>query len=156
MDYLVIEGYKEAAENFARESGMNTNNHQMDFDSIQNRMIIRNAIQSGDIVEAIERVNDFDPEVGDLFFSFAFPPLPSALPCVLYRVHLATIITQCTTLRLSCTLPLSRASSLCPLQRVHLGWHASLACISAEDEVKDTTNFVVYEHLLLSPFITHA
>lgn len=73
MDYLVIEGYREAAENFAREAGMNP---QMDLDSIQNRMTIRNAIQSGDIVEAIERVNDFDPEVCIfLFFSFLSHPL---------------------------------------------------------------------------------
>lgn len=67
MDYLVIEGYREAAENFAREAGMNP---QMDLDSIQNRMTIRNAIQSGDIVEAIERVNDFDPEVCIFLFFF--------------------------------------------------------------------------------------
>lgn len=60
MDYLVVEGYKEAAENFAREAGMAS---QADFESIHNRMTIRNAIHRGDIVEAIERVNDLDPEV---------------------------------------------------------------------------------------------
>ena len=60
MDYLVVEGYKEAAENFAREAGMSP---QEDFESIQSRMTIRNAIQRGDIVEAIERVNDLNPEV---------------------------------------------------------------------------------------------
>lgn len=60
MDYLVVEGYKEAAENFAREAGMTP---RADFESIQNRMTIRNAIQRGDIVEAIERVNDLNPEV---------------------------------------------------------------------------------------------
>ena len=60
MDYLVVEGYKEAAENFAREAGMSP---QEDFESIRNRMTIRNAIQRGDIVEAIERVNDLNPEV---------------------------------------------------------------------------------------------
>ncbi|KAK9897862.1 hypothetical protein P389DRAFT_169877 [Cystobasidium minutum MCA 4210] len=67
MDYLVVEGYKEAAENFARESGMlsDSSNNVMDFESIHNRMVIRNAIQSGDIVDAIERVNDFDPEILD-------------------------------------------------------------------------------------------
>ena len=60
MDYLVVEGYKEAAENFAREAGMSP---VPDFESIQNRMTVRNAIQRGDIVEAIERVNDLNPEV---------------------------------------------------------------------------------------------
>lgn len=60
MDYLVVEGYKEAAENFAREAGMSA---VPDLQSIQNRMMVRNAIQRGDIVEAIEQVNDLNPEV---------------------------------------------------------------------------------------------
>ena len=65
MDYLVVEGYKEAAQNFARESGMMTSaSQEADFESIQNRMTIRQAIQQGNIVEAIERVNDLNPEVG--------------------------------------------------------------------------------------------
>jgi len=62
MDYLVVEGYKEAAENFAREAGMSP---QADYESIHNRMTIRNAIQRGDIEEAIERVNDLNPEILD-------------------------------------------------------------------------------------------
>ena len=65
MDYLVVEGYKEAAENFAREAGMSP---VPDFESIQNRMTVRNAIQRGDIVEAIERVNDLNPEVSITLF----------------------------------------------------------------------------------------
>lgn len=60
MDYLVIEGYKEAAENFARESGLEP---LLDFESIQSRMNVRNAIQQGNIQEAIERINDLNPEV---------------------------------------------------------------------------------------------
>lgn len=81
MDYLVVEGYRDAAENFARESGMlsttsgdSSSSPTMDFESIHNRMIIRNAIQSGDIVDAIERVNDFDPEVGSFAYHSLFPP----------------------------------------------------------------------------------
>lgn len=79
MDYLVVEGYREAAESFARESGMlsassaspsssngfATGTGGLDFASIQNRMNIKNAIQRGDIVEAIERVNDLNPEILD-------------------------------------------------------------------------------------------
>lgn len=60
MDYLVIEGYKEAAENFARESGLEP---LLDFESIQSRMNVRNAIQQGNVQEAIERINDLNPEV---------------------------------------------------------------------------------------------
>lgn len=68
MDYLVVEGYKEAAQNFARESGMMATTsaaQEAEFESIQNRMTIRQAIQQGNIVEAIERVNDLNPEILD-------------------------------------------------------------------------------------------
>ena len=60
MNYLVIEGYKDAAEKFSAESGLDPT---VDLVSIQDRMEIRNAIQMGQIEEAIERVNDLDPEV---------------------------------------------------------------------------------------------
>lgn len=60
MDYLVIEGYKDAAERFSSESGLNP---QVDLESIENRMIIRSAIQRGDVEDAIGRVNELDPEV---------------------------------------------------------------------------------------------
>ncbi|KAI8826658.1 CTLH/CRA C-terminal to lish motif domain-containing protein, partial [Fimicolochytrium jonesii] len=62
MNYLVIEGYKDAAEKFSRESGLPPG---IDLTSIEDRMNIRNAIQSGDIENAIERVNDLDPEILD-------------------------------------------------------------------------------------------
>ncbi|KND01575.1 uncharacterized protein SPPG_09111 [Spizellomyces punctatus DAOM BR117] len=62
MNYLVIEGYKDAAEKFSRESGLQPG---IDLASIEDRMNIRNAIQSGDIEDAIERVNDLDPEILD-------------------------------------------------------------------------------------------
>lgn len=60
MDYLVIEGYKDAADCFSKESGLKP---FVDSDSILNRMIIRGAIQRGDIDDAIGRVNELDPEV---------------------------------------------------------------------------------------------
>ncbi|KAJ3403249.1 phosphatidylserine decarboxylase [Chytriomyces confervae] len=62
MNYLVIEGYKDAVEKFAEESGLSPN---VDLDSIEERMKIRAAIQEGRIDEAIERVNDLDPEILD-------------------------------------------------------------------------------------------
>ncbi|TPX41295.1 hypothetical protein SeMB42_g05317 [Synchytrium endobioticum] len=69
MNYLVIEGYKDAAEKFAAESGLPPS---IDLAHIEERMNIRNAIQSGNIEEAIERVNDLDPDILDtnpkLFF----------------------------------------------------------------------------------------
>lgn len=60
MDYLVIEGYKDAADCFSKESGLKP---FVDSDSILNRMIIRGAVQRGDIDDAIGRVNELDPEV---------------------------------------------------------------------------------------------
>lgn len=75
MDYLVIEGYKDAADAFSRESGLKP---FVDSDSILNRMIIRGAIQRGDVEDAIGRVNELDPEVCSVILhrsSFPFPPL---------------------------------------------------------------------------------
>jgi hypothetical protein len=60
MDYLVIEGYKSAAEEFCQEANLTP---PMDFDSIESRMEIREALQRGDVEDAITRVNDLNPEV---------------------------------------------------------------------------------------------
>jgi hypothetical protein len=64
MDYLVIEGYKSAAEEFSKEANLPPS---MDLDSIENRMNIRAAVQRGDVEEAIEKVNDMNPDVSLLF-----------------------------------------------------------------------------------------
>ena len=63
MDYLVIEGFKSAAEEFSRESGLAA---PVDLDSIESRMNIREALQRGDVTEAITRVNDLNPEVSHI------------------------------------------------------------------------------------------
>jgi len=65
MDYLVIEGYKAAAEEFSQEASLAP---PVDFDSIESRMAIREALQRGDVDRAITRVNDLNPEVGVSFF----------------------------------------------------------------------------------------
>ncbi|OZJ04164.1 hypothetical protein BZG36_03114 [Bifiguratus adelaidae] len=62
MDYLVIEGYKDAAEKFSIESGLKPN---VDLESIQERMHIRSAVHAGDIEAAMERVNDLNPDILD-------------------------------------------------------------------------------------------
>ncbi|KAJ2158478.1 hypothetical protein GGF46_003736 [Coemansia sp. RSA 552] len=58
MNYLIIEGYKDAAEKFSEESGLESS---VDLGSIEERMQIRFAVQSGEIRRAIERVNDLNP-----------------------------------------------------------------------------------------------
>ncbi|KAG8928802.1 hypothetical protein FRC03_012686 [Tulasnella sp. 419] len=62
MDYLVIEGYKAAAEEFGKEANLSPPVH---LDSIESRMNIREAVQRGDVEEAIEKVNDLNPEILD-------------------------------------------------------------------------------------------
>ncbi|KAJ2477348.1 hypothetical protein EV174_004648 [Coemansia sp. RSA 2320] len=62
MNYLIIEGYKDAAEKFSEESGQHSS---VDLGSIEERMQIRFAVQNGDIKTAIERVNDLNPDILD-------------------------------------------------------------------------------------------
>jgi len=62
MDYLVIQGYKSAAEEFSQEAGLSS---PVDFESIESRMNIREALQRGDVEDAIMRVNDLNPEILD-------------------------------------------------------------------------------------------
>jgi hypothetical protein len=61
MDYLVVEGYTSAAEEFSKEAQLSS--LPSNFDLIESRMTIKRAIQRGDIGEAIERVNDLNPDV---------------------------------------------------------------------------------------------
>jgi hypothetical protein len=60
MDYLVIEGYKSAAEEFSQEANVTP---PVDFENIETRMDIREALQRGDVEDAITKVNDLNPEV---------------------------------------------------------------------------------------------
>lgn len=68
----MIEGYKTAAEEFSREAGLNS---PVDFESIESRMNIREALQRGDVSEAITRVNDLNPEVSLLDQSHRATPV---------------------------------------------------------------------------------
>ncbi|KAF7310841.1 hypothetical protein HMN09_00627100 [Mycena chlorophos] len=62
MDYLVVQGYKSAAEEFCHEANLSA---PVDFDSIESRMNIRDALHRGDVEDAIARVNDLNPEILD-------------------------------------------------------------------------------------------
>lgn len=69
MNYLVLEGYKEAAEKFRLESGIEA---CQPLDSLDNRIQIREAVQAGSIDDAIDLTNTLNPELLDskphLFF----------------------------------------------------------------------------------------
>ncbi|KAK9791866.1 hypothetical protein WJX73_010094 [Symbiochloris irregularis] len=60
MNYLVTEGFVEAAEVFMAESGTQPG---VDLPAITDRMQIRKALQSGNVEDAIDRVNDLNPEI---------------------------------------------------------------------------------------------
>ncbi|PNH10466.1 Glucose-induced degradation protein 8 [Tetrabaena socialis] len=69
MNFLVTEGYVEAARMFEQESSTPPG---VNLDAITDRMEVRRALQSGDVESAMEKVNDLDPEIlesqPDLFF----------------------------------------------------------------------------------------
>jgi hypothetical protein len=55
------EGFKEAAERFAEESGMSLN--KIDFTSVEERLKSRQAIEAGRIEQAIALINQFIPHL---------------------------------------------------------------------------------------------
>lgn len=64
FEYLLIEGFSEAAVEFARETGLP---HDIDHEMIQERMGIRDAVEEGRVEEAVRRVNELDPEASPHF-----------------------------------------------------------------------------------------
>lgn len=65
LDYLVTEGYKDAAEKFVREAKLKECEANVDSESLEKRLKIRRAIEQGDIPEAIRLINDPYPELLD-------------------------------------------------------------------------------------------
>jgi len=60
LDYLTMEGYPEAAANFSKEANLQP---QQDDSSIRQRQQIQNFIHKGEIQDAIDALNELDPEV---------------------------------------------------------------------------------------------
>lgn len=77
LDYLLVEGFSDAAISFARETGQPADIDQI---QIQERMEIREAVEEGRVEEAVRRVNELDPEILD-----TNPPL-------LFHLHLLRLI----------------------------------------------------------------
>lgn len=84
MDYLVTNGYPAAAKRFAAEANIQP---KADLQSIQERVEIRNAIHSGDIQIAIEKINELSPQILDEDPSLHFS---------LLRLQLVELIRRCT------------------------------------------------------------
>ena len=67
MNYLVVEGHKEAAERFQAESGTPVG---LNLDTIADRRALRAAIECGDVTSAIERAEPYlSPADTELHFS---------------------------------------------------------------------------------------
>ncbi len=62
MDYLITEGYPSAARKFATEANIQP---KADFESINERVGIRDSIHRGDLQTAIERINELNPQVSE-------------------------------------------------------------------------------------------
>lgn len=60
LDYLTMEGYPQAAANFSKEANLQP---MQEDPAIRARQEIRNLIHQGHIQDAIESLNDLDPEV---------------------------------------------------------------------------------------------
>ncbi|KAI3401396.1 hypothetical protein diail_11480 [Diaporthe ilicicola] len=63
LDYLTMEGYPQAAANFSKEANLQP---MQEDPAIKARQKIRNLIHQGHIQNAIESLNDLDPEILDL------------------------------------------------------------------------------------------
>jgi hypothetical protein len=61
MNYLILEGHKEGALTFQRESGVQAD--EIDLDLIDARVMVKSLIIQGDIESAIRAINDLNPEV---------------------------------------------------------------------------------------------
>eukprot|EP01025_Chloroclados_australasicus_P019844 TRINITY_DN2089_c0_g1_i1.p2 TRINITY_DN2089_c0_g1~~TRINITY_DN2089_c0_g1_i1.p2 ORF type:complete len:247 (-),score=32.81 TRINITY_DN2089_c0_g1_i1:392-1132(-) len=69
MDYLLHEGLYDAAQSFAQETGLTV---EGDIQEVQERQNVRRCLRQGDIDAAIQRINDFDPEILDTDQSMYF------------------------------------------------------------------------------------
>lgn len=61
----MIEGFSDAAVEFARETGLPAD---VDHAQVAERMEIRQAVEDGRVEEAVRRVNELDPEVSSISF----------------------------------------------------------------------------------------
>ena len=67
MDYLVAEGYPKAAKHFASEANVSMPATPM----VQQRVDIRSAIYAGDLESAIQKINDWNPQVSAASSTFS-------------------------------------------------------------------------------------
>ncbi|XP_075502988.1 protein GID8 homolog isoform X3 [Primulina tabacum] len=59
MNFLVTEGFADAAEKFRLESGTN----HIELTTVTDRMVVKKAVQNGHVVDAIKIVHNLNPEI---------------------------------------------------------------------------------------------
>lgn len=74
MNYLISEGFPASARSFSKEA--NITHETEDDELIQTRVNIMNSIYTGNIQDAIEMINELNPEVRSLPHLFFLSPLP--------------------------------------------------------------------------------
>ena len=88
----ITEGFKEAAEKFRMESGIQPS---IDLDQLDERIRIREAIQTGKIEEAISLVNNLYPELLDndryLYFHLQVELLLYICPLIARRLKTSSV-----------------------------------------------------------------
>ena len=78
MEYLISEGYPNAAHKFALEANLTHEGSKASFEAtFEARVAIKRFIMSGRIEEAMESINDLNPQV-----------CPNLLSCVDMIIHL--------------------------------------------------------------------
>ncbi|XP_075502987.1 protein GID8 homolog isoform X2 [Primulina tabacum] len=60
MNFLVTEGFADAAEKFRLESGTNPD---IELTTVTDRMVVKKAVQNGHVVDAIKIVHNLNPEI---------------------------------------------------------------------------------------------
>ncbi|CAD5312385.1 unnamed protein product [Arabidopsis thaliana] len=68
MNFLVVEGYLEAVEKFQKESGTKQT-AEVGVASISDRLAVKRDIESGDLEDAVEKLNAINPEILKTNFS---------------------------------------------------------------------------------------
>ena len=84
-----VQGYVEAAQTFEKESGTPPG---VLLAAITDRMEIRKAVQSGNVEEAIERVNDLNPEVLAFYESRMHAASLAAFACLCCQFTLVSVV----------------------------------------------------------------
>lgn len=65
MDYLTTEGYPSAAAKFSKEANLRPNQEE---ESVNARQSIQHSIHLGHIQDAIEALNDLEPQVSCFYY----------------------------------------------------------------------------------------